>query len=225
LICFTQDIDLAACLLSDARIPRIPAESVAAFVEGGHRRYIFKFEPTLRFQEIVQLWERCQRLEPVEDDITWYIWNAFRYFDRLSAMIRAGEGRRRPAESKHCFRTVNTKCPAAVLAVAGIREYPEEKLAQLIFRDHNQCGFLLKEVEYIEAFLDPEEYCRTHAGTNLSAIAAGFFHRDRIRDFVSAMPARHVFREIGENGLPRIVLMAEPTTPQSKAGDSHARRK
>lgn len=210
----TRDLDFAAACLADDRVPRLPPEDVKAFVEDAQRIYVFKFEQSERFSEMKNLWALCKTkgIAAVGEDMIGYIFNAFRYADRLSALIRSGAGSHRPGDNNGNFWTTNTKAPAAALSIAKAFDLSDDRLIRMILWDGDKAGYFMRDDTYFRAFQDPEEYCTKNPESSLSAIVAGFFHRERLRDFVNGMPARHVFREIGENGLPKISFIAEPVT-------------
>lgn len=208
----TRDLDLAAACLADDRVPRLPPADVKAFVENAQRIYVFKFAQSARYTEMKNIWALCQAkgISAAPDEMVSYIFNAFRYFDRLAALIRAGAASPRPADHAGNFWTTNTKAPAAALAMAKTADFTDDRLARLIFRDGHQCGYLMRDDTYFRAFIDPEDYCAKNPESPLSAIVAGFFHRERLRDFVNQLPARHVFRDPDD---PRkISFIAEPVT-------------
>lgn len=208
----TRDLDLAATCLADDRVPRLPPEDVKVFVESNQRVYVFKFAQSPRYTQIVRLWKRCkeQGESSVNDDMVRYIHAAFRLHKRLVALIRQGVGAKRPVSDAGLFWTDNSKSAAAALAVAGIGEISDSRLSSMILRDGNARGFYLKDRVYIDAFIHPEDYCAANPDAPLAAIVAGFFHRERLRDFVNALPARHVFRD--KDDPKKISFIVEPAT-------------
>jgi hypothetical protein len=210
----TRDLDFAAACLADDRVPRLPPEDVKAFVEDAQRIYVFKFEQSERYSEMAKLWTQCKTkgIAAAGEDMIGYIFDAFRYADRLSALIRSGAGSHRPEDNNGNFWTTNTKAAAAALSIAKCSYLSDERLIRMILWDGDKAGYFMRDDTYFRAFLEPEEYCAKNPESPLSAIVAGFFHRERLRDVVNGMPARHVFREIGESGLPKISFIAEPVT-------------
>ena len=210
----TKDLDFAACCLADDAVPRLPPESVSAFVENAQRIYVFKFAQSPRYSEMAKIWRLCQKQGALSagEDMVGYIFSAFRYCDRLTALIRSGAGSERPADDAGNFWVTNTKAVSAALAVGRAVNVADERLARMIRRDGEQCGYFMRDEVYAKAFLDPETYCAANPESPLSAIVAGFFHRERLRDVVNSKPARHVFREIDDNGKEKISFIAEPQT-------------
>ena len=72
---------------------------------------------------------------------------------------------------------------------------------------------MLRPGEYIEAFEQPQEYIAAHPEQPLAYCVAAFYLRERLRDVLNKLPARHVFRNEENN---EVALVVEPTT-----GDSH----
>ena len=79
-----DDLDLAACCLADDCVPRLPPSQVSIFIgENNHHFYSFRFAPTQRLSEIVNLWNICKSHRPgsAGKDMVGYIFSAFRYFN------------------------------------------------------------------------------------------------------------------------------------------------
>jgi hypothetical protein len=206
----THDIDLAACCLCDDQIPELPPEDITVLVDNGSRTFAFSFPQSDQVAEIFRTWEVCQTkgFAATNGDMVGYVYNAFRQYDRLSGLIRAGAGNPRPRILG--FWTTNSKAPAAALAVARL-DVQDEQLKRMILRDGQQRGYLMREKMYVEAFMEPAIFCASRPPRDpLAVIVAGFFFRERLRDIVNKKRARHVFREVGDNGLPKISFIAEP---------------
>ncbi len=208
-----RDLDIAACYLCEDQSPQLPDVDASVFIENASRIFVFKFPPTAEITQIKTYWEQCRSkgAGSVNGSPVGYIYSAFRNCDRLSVLIREGRGARRPSDTGGNFWTVTTKAAAAALAVAKAHDLPDERLERMICWDGTQAGFLLRGIEYIEAFQDPVKFCGTRPPQDpLALITAGFFFRERLRDLVNRMPARHVFRD--PDDPTKISFIAEPQT-------------
>lgn len=209
----TNDLDLAACCLCDDQILELPAEDISVFVENSSRLFVFRFPTSDHQSEIFQSWKTCQQqgVGSVNGNSVGYIYSAFIFFDRIISLIRKGIIARRQETKIEGFWTINTKAPAAALAVAKVGDIADDRLARMILKDGNQHGYLMRDPMFDAAFIDPLVFCASRPPNDpLAVIVAGFFFRERLRDIVNAKRARHVFREVGENGLPKISFIAEP---------------
>ena len=68
-------------------------------------------------------------------------------------------------------------------------------LESCIYRHGGQVGFILKKAEYIDAFEEPQEYIQKNPTKPLAYCVAAFYLRERLRDIVNELPARHIVRD------------------------------
>ena len=207
-----HDLDLAAACQADSGVPRLPEEAITTFVEGDNKREISRYYQFLisasdRVSEIFSAWAKCKRDGPalVNDEAVATTFRAFRYYDKFSDLIKERVASRWPVDIENLHWTTNTKVISTALAMATKELIPKERMAKMVYRRGKEYGYLLRDRALIDAFADPDAYFAAGPTGIEAYIVAGFFHRERLRDFVKAKPAQHIFRNGSE-----ISFIAEP---------------
>ncbi len=209
----TRDLNLAAACLSDSRIPRFnPVRDASAYVEDGQRFYNFKFAWNDDVKRVFRVWQQCVQgafAQPVTDPVP-AMYRAAHYSDVFSRFIRQEKSAVRAAVlPEGCEWITNTKVAATALALAKPSLIPESILRTLVFRHGQQYGFVLRQGPYIAAFEDPEAYVASHPDEPLAYCVSFFYLRERLRDIVNGLPARHILREGNDVAF---VVEPEPRT-------------
>lgn len=211
-----RDINLAAMLLSDDRVPRLTAREMRRYYESNDSKplYYFRFQPTDRSNRIYREWRKVAEANGKGGfDSVAVTYRAFATADLLGQIIKQGNIAHRPSKSNHAaVWTVNTKVAATALALAADWILPKDRLRGLVYRDGDECGYLLNDANVVNAFAAPNEYVALHPDEVLSYVIAAFYQREALRDLVNQIPAQYIFRKPETD---EVYLVVEPNrTPK-----------
>jgi hypothetical protein len=220
-----RDMNLAAMLLSDDRVPRLDAADIRKFYEGESRAkplYLFRFASNDRSAQLYAEWKKVAAVRGDNNafDSVSVTYRAFQNCETFIQIIKDGNVPRRPTDRAGVHWTVNTKAAATALALAAGSLLPKERLRGLVYRDGSDYGFLLLDATVIKAFEEPTQYIAAHPDAALSYVVGAFFLRERLRDLVNQWPAQHIFRKPETN---EVYLVVEPQKQnQPKEIPAHA---
>ena len=208
-----RDINLAAMLLADDRVPRLVPGEVSRYIESVTEKplYYFRFKQTERATKLYGEWRKCaQAGGNGGNDVVAVTYRAFATCDLLTKIILRGNVAPRPSNPhSDIVWTVNTKAAATALAMAVSYVLPIERLAGFVFRDGTEYGFLLRDLAVVKAFDEPNAYIAAHPDSVLSYVVAAFYQREALRDLVNQVPAQYIFRKQDSD---EVYLVVEPTT-------------
>lgn len=207
-----RDINLAAVLLSDDKVERLNVNGMRRYIEGTNTEkplYYFHFKPSKKASAIFAEWKKVAAANGKGGfSAVAVAYRAFETADIFTRIIRRGVTQPKPRNvDASTIWTVNTKVAATALALAADYILPSERLERLVYRDGDECGYLLRDQTTVNAFAAPDEYVQSNPNSSLAYAVAAFYQREALRDLVNMVPAQHIFRKPETN---EVYLVVDP---------------